>query len=160
MCYTCGFETTDKGDFVSWQSDGSRGWLEFVCPQCHSRSPRVAMKDPARWDLKPPFGPPAWELITSNQGLCVRVETSSSRLIVPVHEKHPVLDERYDGDDPAWQGATLRDMSYALEVRGRNASENFALWCEEGISEEDKDALRKQLRLGSHEEKVVVRSYP
>lgn len=89
-CYSCGFETDDKGTFIGGQTDGDHHWEQFFCPQCSLVNPPVAEVSYDSY-CKVRFKYPRWTVEETNYGLYVKAYSkgggSSS---APMISEHPL----------------------------------------------------------------------
>jgi hypothetical protein len=87
-CYSCGFETTDRGLFLGSQGNGDTYWTEFICPQCSHGPPPVAEVD-SDPHCRARYKYPKWVVMETNDGLYVKAYTpkggSSASAMVSDH---------------------------------------------------------------------------
>jgi hypothetical protein len=123
-CYACGFETTDKGQFLGSQNDGDHHWMEYICPQCHLGPPPVAEVDDDFY-CKVAFEYPKWAVEETNRGLYVKAYSkkgeSSSAPMIPTHPLYNAPASLLR----AGLAGSMADYHRWLIRRGRARSEAF-----------------------------------
>ena len=159
-CYACGFETKDKGTFLSTQGTSTHHWIIFICPQCSLSEPPMAEVD---YDLRPPWAEPQWKLVETNTGLYVTSTPSKKGTTVsnPIHQDHPLLKAPASLLRSGLEGSML-DHHLRLAQDGKKRSAAFHAECE-AIQEQTTvmnlrlaltDKARERYKLGPHDDRV------
>jgi len=159
-CYSCGFETENRADFLSTQGTSTHHWMIFICPQCAMSEPPMAEVD---FDIRPPWPEPQWKLVETNMGLYVASTPSKSgcKVSSPINMDHPLLKAPASLLRSGLEGSML-DHHLRLAQDGKKRSAAFHAECraiQEGADDKDArlaqvDEARERYKLGPHDERV------
>lgn len=161
-CFSCGYETHDKGRFLDQNTNGDVYWMEFICPQCRVLNPPVAEHESCS-GCKPRYEYPNWSVVETNAGLY-----TSAKLKTGVSLNNPMLYDHQLAKAPAnllrpELKGTMMDYSKWLIERGNARSRAFheeydEISHREGLSISEQveliDQSRKQNHVGPYDIRI------
>lgn len=160
QCFSCGFQSSDKGIFISSNGDGTFHWLMLICPQCSVANPPIAELGMTG---RVAYKEPNWVIDESNYGIYVRVlHEKGGSSAAPMITEHQLWNVIYK------EGKTYGQYHAFLVERGALRSEAFKTqmetlqkarvdekWTMERYLEQ-MDLARKECLVGDYDTKVTT----